>query len=58
MRELLDEQYGGADQEDKDKAGNGSAVDEKAEVDGAPLAEEEVEVIRRRTAAFLLGEGR
>lgn len=50
MRELLTDQDGG----EKDQ--NGTANGGSAE--GAPLVEEEVEGIRQRTAAFLLGEGR
>lgn len=60
MRELLTVQDGGG----KDQNGvvaNGGSAGGKANgdvADGAPLVEEEVEGIRKRTAAYLLGEGR
>ncbi|CAM9184875.1 unnamed protein product [Hapterophycus canaliculatus] len=61
MRDLLNVQDGGGGQDEKLKDSNGSAHSkdvESTEEEGAPLAEEEVESIRQRTAAFLLGEGR
>lgn len=60
MRELLTVQDGGG-KEPNGIAVNGGPAEGKVNgdvADGAPLLEEEVEGIRQRTAAFLLGEGR
>lgn len=63
MRELLTVQDGG--QGDKNASDSRAALvnglpgsNEKSEDDNSPLPEEEVESIRQRTAAYLLGEGR
>lgn len=54
MQELLTVQDGGEGQNAGLIEANGIGGDAEA----APLVEEEVESIRQRTAAFLLGEGR
>lgn len=56
MRELLTVQDGGGKSENG--ASNVSTEENGSHPDGAPLVEEEVESIRLRTAAFLLGAGR
>lgn len=59
MQELLSVQDGGGD--GRNGAENGGLIEAHgggAGAEAAPLVEEEVEGIRRRTAAFLLGEGR
>lgn len=61
MRELLTVQDGEGKDQNGTSTANGDSVGEKENgdmPDEAPLVEEEVEGIRQRTAAFLLGEGR
>eukprot|EP00903_Cladosiphon_okamuranus_P015157 g14015.t1 len=57
MRELLTVQDGGGKGQNG-TANVGSAAENGNVPDEAPLVEEEVEDIRQRTAAYLLGEGR
>lgn len=59
MHELLAVQDGGRDDKDENGAVNGAVVAaENGKPEDGSLAEEEVEGIRRRTATYLLGEGR
>lgn len=59
MRELLTVQDGGGGGQVSVRGDNASLDKENGGgVEDSPLTEEEVEGIRQRTAAFLLGEGR
>ena len=61
MRDMLEVMDGlGTDSGNATAAVDADAtiVDSERVVDFAPLGEEEVDDLRRRTAAFLLGEGR
>lgn len=55
MQELLSQQDGGED--DGSFPGDGVQPGDTSQSD-TPFDEEKVEVIRQRTAAYLLGEGR
>lgn len=59
MRELLTVQDGGEGSQVSARGDNAFLDEEnRGGVEDSPLTEDEVEGIRQRTAAFLLGEGR